>query len=70
MFFQLKTIFFLVSSVLLVVCSTEPDVMEAFAGLYTKQKEAEQSKNSKWLTPHMFYYHILLHDVLQGNSAR
>lgn len=57
-------------SVLLVVSSNESNVMEAFAGLYTKQKEAEQSKNSHWLTPHMFYYHILLHDVLEGDSAR
>ena len=44
--------------------------MEAFAGLYTKQKESEQAKNSQWLTPHMFYYHILLHNVVEGDSVR
>lgn len=66
----MKSVLLFVGSVLLVVSSTEPDVMDAFASLYTKQKEAEQSKNTKWLTPHMFYYHVLLHDVLQGNGAR
>lgn len=66
----MKSILLLAVSVLLVVSSTEPNVMEAFASLYTKQKEAEQTKNSKWLTPHMFYYHVLLHDVVQGSSAR
>ena len=57
--------------VLLVVSGSEADVMEAFAALYSMQKEAEQAKNScKWLTPHLFYYHVLLHDVVGGNSAR
>ena len=59
-----------VPAVLLVVSSTEPDVMETFAGLYTKQKESEQTRSSNWLTPHMLYYHILLHDVLDGGNTR
>jgi hypothetical protein len=57
-------------SVLLVVSSSEADVMEAFAGLYIKQKESEQSRTSNWLTPHMFYYHVLLHDTREGERAR
>ena len=56
--------------VLLVVSSSEPEVMEAFANLYTKQKESEQSRNSNWLTPHMFYSHVLLHDVVEGDITR
>ena len=40
--------------------------MEEFAQLYTKQKQSEQGKHPKWLAPHIFYYHVLLHDVMDG----
>ncbi|CAI8014074.1 Trafficking protein particle complex subunit 8 [Geodia barretti] len=56
-------------SVLLVVSSQEADVMEAFAELYSTQKESEQTRSSNWLTPHMFYYHILLHDTVNRQTA-
>lgn len=56
-------------SVLLVVSSDHPTPLEAFSQLYTRQKESEQAKYPKWLTPHLFYYHLLLHDVVEGNTA-
>ena len=43
--------------------------MEAFAELYSTQKESEQTRSSNWLTPHMFYYHILLHDTVNRQTA-
>ena len=43
--------------------------METFAELYSTQKESEQTRSSTWLTPHMFYYHILLHDIVNGQTA-
>lgn len=50
----------------LIVSSTSKDPMEEFAQLYTKQKQSEQGKHPKWLAPHIFYYHVLLHDVMDG----
>ena len=55
------------TTVVLVVSASEPDIIDAFARLYVHQKEAEQSRSSKWLTPHLLYYHILLHDVAEGD---
>ena len=43
--------------------------MDAFAGLYTRQKESEQTQTANWLTPHMFYYHVLLHDLSQRHTT-
>ena len=42
------------------------DPLEDFSQLYTKQKQSEQSKYPKWLSPHIYYYHVLLHDVFDG----
>lgn len=52
--------------VLLVVSSTAKDPVEDFAQLDTKQKQSETSKYPKWLSPHIYYYHVLLHDVMDG----
>ena len=60
----------LYSTVVLVVSSIHPSPLEAFSQLYTQQKESERSKYPKWLTPHLLYYYILLHDVSEGNDAR
>jgi hypothetical protein len=52
--------------VIMVVSSTSQDPLEDFAQLYGKQKKSEQSKYPKWLIPHIYYYHVLLHDVVDG----
>ena len=53
-------------TVILVVSSTCKDPLEEFSQLYAKQKQSEQSKYPKWLLPHIYYYHVLLHDVMDG----
>lgn len=57
-------------SVMLVVSSTHADPLSAFSQLYAVQKEAEQARFPKWLIPHLLYYHVLLHDVSEGNDTR
>ena len=59
------------SAVVMVVSSTVSDPLESFSKLFTAQKQSEQqSKYPKWLTPHIFYYYVLLHDLSEGGDAR
>jgi len=50
-------------AVVFVVSSTSLDPVEDFSQLYVKQKESAKSKYPKWLLPHLYYYHVLLHDA-------
>lgn len=52
----------LATAVIFVVASTSQEPLEEFSQLYIKQKHSEQSKYPKWLSPHLYYYHVLLHD--------
>jgi hypothetical protein len=57
-------------AVVLVSTSKQSNVIEAFQNLYQLQKTAEQqSSYPYWLpSPHLYYYHVLLHDVSDGNN--
>ena len=56
--------------VVLVVSSSCADPLESFSKLYTKQKQSEQGKYPKWITPHVYYYYVLLHDVIDCAEAK
>ena len=56
--------------VVLVVSSSCPDPLESFSKLFTKQRQSEQGKYPKWITPHVYYYHVLLHDSTSCPEAR
>ena len=55
---------------LLVVSSSNEDPAAAFTELYQQQKRMESLPYPKWLTPHVYCWHILLHDVVAGNAKR
>lgn len=54
---------------ILVVSSRQTRPIEVFQNLYKNQKEAEKQQTYPyWLpSPHLYYYHILVHDVIDGN---
>ena len=56
--------------VVLVVSSSCSDPLESFSKLFTKQRQSEQGKHPKWITPHVYYYHVLLHDSSSCPEAR
>lgn len=56
--------------VILVVSSRQARPADAFASLYRAQKEAETDKFPFWLKPHVFYYHVLVHDVQEGSRKQ
>ena len=56
--------------VVLVVSSSCSDPLESFSKLFTKQKQSEQGKHPKWITPHVYYYHVLLHDPANCPEAK
>lgn len=57
---------------ILVVSSQQPRPIEVFQNLYKTQKEAEKQRTYPyWLpSPHLYYYHILVHDVVEGNRKQ
>lgn len=59
-------------SVVLVVSSRLHHPVESIQKLYKLQKESEQQPNSPyWIpSPHIFYYHVLIHDVLDGSHKQ
>ncbi len=55
----------------MVVSSTVADPLESFSQLLIAQKQSEQqSKYPKWLTPHLLYQYVLLHDLTEGGDER
>ena len=56
--------------VVLVVSSSCSDPLESFSKLFTKQKQSEQGKHPKWITPHVYYYYVLLHDPANCPEAK
>lgn len=58
-----------VSPVMLVVSTRHPRPVEGFQDLYKLQKEAEKAQYPKWLTPNLYYYHVLLHDANEGSPV-
>ena len=55
---------------LLVVSSSNEDPVAAFTELYQQQKKMESLSYPKWMTPHVYCWHVLLHDVVAGNARR
>ncbi len=49
--------------VVFVISSTSLDPLEEFSALYVKQNESEKHKYPKWLLPHLYCFHLLLHDA-------
>lgn len=58
--------------VVLVVSSRLHNPLEGIQKLYKTQKESEQNnKQPYWIpSPHIFYYHVLIHDVLDGKHKQ
>lgn len=55
---------------MLIVSSSNENPVAAFTELYQQQKKMESQSYPKWLTPHVYCWHVLLHDVVAGNAKR
>lgn len=67
---MIRVVFFFSFLAVFVVSSSHIDPLGVFSQLVTKQKQSEQSKHPKWLSPHVYYYYVLLHDVSEGNDQK
>ena len=57
--------------VVLVVSTRTSKPIEAFQNLYHKQKDCEKESYPFWLSPpHIYYYHVLLHDICEGDNQQ